>query len=97
MVVESIGGANQLCSSLEVITILFLNYCGSQIKLNDLRQLLVVLFTILIVEYFYRFAPWFFPLHWRVSTLNLVFYLIIPTFNSTHYWLLGVILLLGCN
>jgi len=38
---ESIGGAVQLCSSLRVISVLFLNYCGSQIRMNNLRRLLI--------------------------------------------------------
>jgi len=92
-VVESIGGANQLYSRLEVMVILFLNCCGSRIKSNNSRQLLGVLFTIVIVEYFYRFALWFFPF----TLEGLVFYSIIPAFNSAYYWFVGVILLLGCN
>ena len=64
--VEPICGAIQLCSSLEVIYVLFLNCCGARIMVINSRRLLVVLFTILIVEYFCLFILWAFPLHWRV-------------------------------
>ena len=90
-------GANQLYSRLEIITIFFPNCGWSRIKSNNSRLLLIVLFTILLVEYFYRFAHGFSLYTRGFCALNLVFYSIIPTFNFEHYWFVGVILLLGCN
>ena len=75
--IESIGSTIQLHSSIEVILVLFLNCCESRIKVNNSRQLLVILFTFVIVEFSVCCPRGFFVYMGGIFTLNLGSYLII--------------------